>query len=401
MFFSDKQNEYWLKATHRWNIKTGATRSGKTYMDYYMIPRRIRACQGEGLIVILGNTQATIERNILEPMRKIYGPMVGSVRQNNEVYLFGQKCYAIGADKKGQVARIQGAGFEYCYGDEITTWSEDVFQMLKSRLSCKHSIFDGTCNPAGSGHWFKKFLDSGADIYNQTYTIDDNPFLDAEMVANLKSEYQGTIYYDRYILGHWVAAEGLIYRRFAEHPEAFIIDKVPALLEAIIGVDFGGGVSGHAFCCVGFTPGYQQMVILSDYWCKDALDPTRLNQEFLSFAEANSKYPIFDCWCDSEETTLINGMARAVNEKGWPLHVGKCVKRPINDRIRAMTSLMGSGRVKVMANCIYTIDALKTAVWANKAVDDVRLDDGTTNIDSLDAMEYAYERRLQNLGFRG
>lgn len=58
--------------------------------------------------------------------------------------------------------------------------------MLKSRLSCPHSHFDGTCNPESPTHWFKKFLDSDADIYCQAYTIDDNPTLPAQFVADLK-----------------------------------------------------------------------------------------------------------------------------------------------------------------------------------------------------------------------
>ena len=177
MKLSDKQKEFWNNCNCRWNIKSGATRSGKTYLDYFLIPKRIRTTKGQGLIVILGNTKGTIERNILEPMRNIYGPkLVGNISSNNTVRLFGKKVYALGADKKNRVEVIQGAGIEYCYGDEITTWSEEVFQMLKSRLDKPNSCFDGTCNPDHPNHWFKQFLDSDADIYHQHYTIDDNPF---------------------------------------------------------------------------------------------------------------------------------------------------------------------------------------------------------------------------------
>ena len=88
--------------------------------------------------------------------------------------------------------------------------------MLKSRLSCPHSHFDGTCNPESPTHWFKKFLDSDADIYCQAYTIDDNPTLPAQFVADLKKEYTGTVYYNRFILGQWMAANGVIYRLLAD-----------------------------------------------------------------------------------------------------------------------------------------------------------------------------------------
>ena len=73
--------------------------------------------------------------------------------------------------------------------------------MLKSRLDKPTSIFDGTCNPDSPNHWFKKFLDSDADIFLQHYVIDDNPFNSPEFIENLKKEYRGTVYYDRFILG--------------------------------------------------------------------------------------------------------------------------------------------------------------------------------------------------------
>ena len=64
---SSKQNEYIREATHRINMKVGAVRSGKSYVDVtYMIPRRIREVSGkEGLNVILGVSRETIERNVL------------------------------------------------------------------------------------------------------------------------------------------------------------------------------------------------------------------------------------------------------------------------------------------------------------------------------------------------
>ena len=172
MPLTEFQQEFLRNCSHRWNVKTGATRSGKTYLDCAVtIPKRICAARGEGLCVMLGNTLGTLERNVLEPMRALWGPeLVGVVRTSasgNIVQLFGRKVYVLGADNKKHIARIQGAAFEYAYGDEITTWDEGVFQMLKSRLSCPHSHFDGTCNPDNPQHWFKKFLDSEAERTSQ------------------------------------------------------------------------------------------------------------------------------------------------------------------------------------------------------------------------------------------
>lgn len=228
MLLSQKQIEFVRYGNHRWNFKGGATRSGKTYLDFrWMIPIRIRERIGkDGLTVILGVTKSTIERNVLEPMRNLYGDeLVGTISSDNTVWLFGEKCYCLGAEKMSQVSKIRGASIKYCYGDEVADWSVEVFELLKSRLDKEYSCFDGTFNPQHPEHWLKKFLESDADVFSQTYTIDDNPFLPDSFKENLKKEYAGTVFYDRYILGLWTRAEGLVYPNFDKEKHTF--DKPP------------------------------------------------------------------------------------------------------------------------------------------------------------------------------
>ena len=399
--FSPKQKEFWKNCNHRWNVKSGATRSGKTYQDYFLIPRRLLAVEGkEGLNVILGNTRETIRRNLLIPMQTLYGvDYVGNLRADNSCEMFGQKVFCLGADNANRVDKVRGASIKYCYGDEVTTWSQDVFDMLKSRLDKPYSKFDGTCNPENPQHWFKRFLDSDADVFLQAYTIDDNPFLDAVFVENLKREYRGTVLYDRYIKGLWVAAEGVVYRLFADHPEQFIVDDVPGTIRyATIGVDFGGGTSAHAFSCMGFTS-RNAIVCLADYREQAALDPTKLERDFVDFVRmCQMQWLVTDVWCDSAEQTLINGLRAAAAQARLGVNIGNAQKKPINDRIRALCILMGAGRFYINRRCEATIDALKSALWdSNHNTEDVRLDNGTTNIDSLDALEYSFEREIPTL----
>lgn len=408
--WTNKQKEFIRNAInphHRWNFKGGATRSGKTYLDfYYVIPQRIRERAGlDGLAVILGVTNSTIERNVLEPMRKIYGEdLVSRISSDNTIKLFGEKCYALGAEKISQLSKLRGASFKYCYGDEVADWSQEIFDLLKSRLDKPYSCFDGTFNPKAPQHWLKKFLETDADIYSQTYCIDDNPFLDAAFVENLKKEYSGTVLYDRYILGNWVAAEGAIYRDFADNPERYIInaDGLGEKLEIVkttIGVDFGGGSSAHAMCCVGITRGYKHLVVLDEYREQEALTPEKLTADFVDFAKrCKSRWYVTEVYCDSAEQTLINGLRTAAARDRLGVNVGNALKKPINNRIRALCMLMGTDRFKVLRHCKHTIDALRSAVWDSKHLtQDVRLDNGTTNIDSLDALEYAYERDISVL----
>lgn len=249
MPFTDEQQEFFNNANHRWNFKTGATRSGKTYGDFFWVPKRIRNRIGkDGSSVIIGVSKSTIERNVLEPMRKLWGKdLVRTISTDNTCYLFGERVHCLGAEKISQVSKIRGMSIKYCYGDEVAEWNKEVFELLKSRLDKEYSCFDGTLNPEGPNHWLKEFLDSDADIYNQHYTIFDNPYLPVEFVEQLCKEYEGTVYYDRYIKGLWALAEGLIYPMyencFAEPvgntPEAYCLSLDYGTQNAFAGVLWG------------------------------------------------------------------------------------------------------------------------------------------------------------------
>lgn len=212
---SQKQHEYIDNAAHRWNLKVGAVRSGKSFVDIaYTVPARLRAGHGkDGLNVILGVSRETIERNVLQPMRERYtSRLVGTINARNIARICGEDVYCLGAEKITQVAKIQGSSIKYAYGDEIAKWNREVFYMLQSRLDKPYSCFDGSCNPEYPNHWLKEFIDrKDIDLYLQPYTIFDNPFLPQGFVDALCKEYQGTVYYQRYILGEWALAEGLIY----------------------------------------------------------------------------------------------------------------------------------------------------------------------------------------------
>lgn len=238
-----KQAEYIRNATHRWNVACGAVRSGKSYCQIsYCIPARLMERKGlRGLRVILGATRANIERNVLQPMRDIYGDGVASsINSQNTCKILGEKIYCIGADNIRQVSKLRGSEIAYVAIDEATDINREVFEMLKSRLSLPWSCCDATTNPASPNHWFKEFLDSadrGVDIYCQNYTIYDNPFLPSEYVHALETEYAGNVWFDRYIKGLWTLAEGLVYPNYLESLCDSAPEDVPD--EYVISMDYG------------------------------------------------------------------------------------------------------------------------------------------------------------------
>lgn len=363
MLLSPKQIEFVKYGTHRWNFKGGATRSGKTYLDFrWIIPIRIRERIGkDGLAVILGVTKSTIERNVLEPMRNLYGDMlVGTISSDNTAWIFGEKCYCLGAEKVSQVSKIRGASIKYCYGDEVADWSEEVFALLKSRLDKEYSCFDGTFNPQYPDHWLKKFLDSNADIFSQTYTIDDNPFLPESFKENLKKEYEGTVYYDRYILGLWVRAEGLVYPMFGD---GCITQEIPDTGDYYISIDYGTlNPFSAGLWCVGKKCAVR---IAEIYYSGREEKKQKTDEEYCDMVErlAGDK-PIRAVVVDPSAASFIEALRRRSGFK---------VRHADNDvlnGIRTTSDFLRDGRIKIHAGCKDTIREFGLYRWDEKAGSD-------------------------------
>lgn len=411
MIISDKQKEYIRNAHHRFNIKIGARRCGKTYLDIlYMIPKRIIERKGkDGLNVIFGVSKGTIERNVLQPLREIYGnELISAINSQNIAYLFGEEVYCLGCEKANQVSKIQGTSIKYAYGDEIAKWCQEVFIMIQGSLDKPYSCFDGALNPESNTHWFKvDFLDTieekGIDAYVQSYTIFDNPFLSKEFIDNLCKEYEGTVYYNRLILGQWCNAEGLIYKRFADNPKKYIWDKNKKLPEGytIIGIDYGGNKSGQAFVCTRISYDYKTIIALGSEKHMGDIDPDDLFELEIEFAK-KMEYK-YNCnidyiFPDNEEVVLIRGLRKGAPERGLNALVRGCIKEPINDRIDLFRTMLAYDMFwYIEEECKTLVEAISSALWDEDAKEDTRLDDFTSDIDTMDAFEYSWTKFMRQI----
>ena len=169
-------------------------------------------------------------------------------------------------------------------------------------------------------------------------------------------------------------------------------------MEICVGVDFGGNKSGHAFVATAKTHNYKDLILLkSDRWFGElvAADLERLIIDFIG--AILSKYgPVDYVYWDNAETVLGRGIKVAIGNKCPSIIVRPALKCAVNDRIRCTTMLMGNARFWVCDECQTVKDALSDAVWDEKqTTKDERLDDGSTDIDSLDAMEYTFERNMK------
>ena len=370
---SDKQLEFWKNATHRWNFKVGATRSGKTYMDYFLIPKRILERRGkEGLAVILGNTRETIRRNIIIPMQDIYGSgRVGNIRSDNSCIMFGERVFVLGADNANHVDRIRGTSIKYCYGDEVATWNPEVFDMLKSRLDKPYSCFDGALNPQGPNHWLKGFLDSDADIYLQHYTIFDNPYLPQDFIDNLCKEYAGTVYYKRYILGEWALAEGLIYpmyeKSLSQPPEFDPRKPETAPDRYCLSIDYG---TQNAFAALLWARyGAVWYAIKEYYYSGRETGEQKTDEEYARELDS------FTSGIGGPEDKL-----RTVIDPSAASFIALLRKRrkyrvlpadnAVSDGIRETATALQTGKIKISPDCKSWIKEAQGYVWDEKVLND-------------------------------
>lgn len=374
MPFSAKQREYFDNADRRWNFKTGATRSGKTYMDYFVIPKRIRARIGKpGLVVILGVTKSTIERNILEPMRNIWGSeLVGEINSHNICYMFGERVYCLGAEKVSQVSKLRGASIKYVYGDEVADWNPEVFDMLKSRLDKPYSCFDGALNPQGPTHWLKSFLDNPEfDTYVQKYTIFDNPFLPKEFVDNLCKEYEGSVYYLRYILGEWALAEGLVY----SFGEDNIVDEQPRGAEYYISIDYG---TLNPFSAGLWSVTGAKAVRIQEYYYDGRSQKRQLtDEEYCDEIQALADgYPVAKVIVDPSAASFITALKR----RGFRVQQAD---NAVLDGIRRTSVFLRNGTIKIHRSCADSIREFGLYRWDEKAASDAVVKENDHAMDDI------------------
>lgn len=403
MIITDKQKEFIKNSTHRYNLKIGARRCGKTYLDIlFTIPDRIISRKGkDGLICIFGVTTSTIERNVLQPLREIYGKeLIGNINAKNIVKLFGEEVYCLGTEKVSQVSKIQGTSIKYAYGDEIAKWNKEVFIMIQGSLDKPYSCMDGALNPENKNHWLKKdFIDQvqekGLDVYIQHYTIFDNPFLPKEFVQNLCKEYEGTVYYNRLILGEWCDAEGIIFTLIANNKDRYITEEQHSGFISI-GIDWGGHKSAHTIVATRIQRNFSSIQVLaSDKMEATGTDTNAIFKWIIRFIEEiQKKYGVIEgIFADSAEQVLNNSLRKELMNNGIAIPVADSVKTPIEDRIRLIMVLLNTDNISFIKDKTNTvIEALQTALYDENADTERWLDDFSSDIDTIDAFCYSWTK---------
>lgn len=387
-------------------IADGAIRSGKTIaMIIGFLTWSQEMYSGESFI-LAGKTMGALKKNVVRPMLQIleaWGWSYTYIRSGTDARIeIGSNVYYLyGANTEAAQDALQGLTAAGAYLDEAALFPRSFIDQAIGRCSVDGWKVWMNCNPEGPHAYIKEeFIDKATEkrVYRLHFVMDDNLTLSVDRKEAYRRAWSpGSVFYKRFILGLWVAADGLIYQQFSDNVKQYLVDpkwmEENEIIYATIGVDFGGTKSAHSFTLTGFTRGYKQVIVLDEYYCKKRINPKQLQDDFIDFVRrAQSKYKVYEAYCDSAEQTLIAGLEMACSQAHVGIDIKNAIKGSINDRIAFYNSLIAQNRWKVMKHCKHIIEAFENACYDDKKKNmDIRLDDGLMNVDSLDSTEYSTE----------
>lgn len=387
-------------------IADGSIRSGKTIACIIGFLTWSQEMFSGQSFILAGKTMGALKKNVVRSMQQIleaWGWSYTYIRSGTDarIEIGSNTYYLYGANTEASQDALQGLTAAGAYADEAALFPQSFIDQMIGRCSVDGWKVWMNCNPEGPHAYIKEeFIDKAKEkkVYRLHFMMDDNLTLSAQRKEAYKRSWSpGSVFYKRFILGLWVAADGLIYQQFADNVKQYLIDenwlKENEIIYATIGVDFGGTKSAHSFTLTGFTRGYKQVVVLDEYYYKKRINPKQLQDDFIDFVKrAKQKYKVYEAYCDSAEQTLIAGLEMACVQAHVGIEIKNAIKGSINDRIAFYNSLIAQNRWKVMKHCKHIISAFENACYDDKKKNmDVRLDDGLMNVDSLDSTEYSTE----------
>lgn len=419
------------------NVAEGAVRAGKT-IDNVFVFAELLEISPDRLHLATGSTSSNARLNIgdcnglgLEYIfagRCRWGKYKGS-EALTVMTATGEKTVLFAGGKNADFyKRIRGLSIGMWIATEIDLHHETMIREAFSRqLAARDRRVFWDLNPSAPGAMiYSAYIDryarhvaSGAlppDFYNWThFTIFDNATISEARLSEILAQYEvGSLWYRRDILGERCAAEGTIYTRFANDPAAFTVPReaLPPLSFITVGLDFGGNRSRTAMVACGFTAGFTRLYALDEEKVSGdvgEIDAERVNEACYRFLRRLHRdfpdVPIRYVFCDNEEQYLIAGLRKYLRtrlERGECAWLSGCAvknarKYPIGERIRCETTLFATSRLYLTPACAALAAGLSGALWESGTEKAVRLDDFTSDVDILDAFEYAFEGYIPKL----
>lgn len=370
LVWEPQANVHWPQvkdSRSRMTCLSGSVRSGKTILANLRWMGDMAKEYTSGTWrprLMVGKTERTLERNILEPLRKATAGAFDYSRGSGQASFLGNPIDLVGANDERAESKIRGSTYYAAYVDEWSLIPESFHTMLLSRLSMHGAYVIGTTNPDSPFHYLKEnYLDRAGeadmDITHIQFQLEDNTTLDPKYIRNLKAEYTG-LWYRRFILGQWVQAAGAVYDMW--EPKKHVRRMKPDFRYDghFVSIDYGTS-NPCTFGLYGYwleDDGRPHVHLIKEYYYDGRDKGQKTDSEYaddlMDFAKGHPTY------LDPSAASF----AAELRKRGVHVIPGA---NDVLDGIRVVSSFLHEGRYSVDPACTMTIREYTSYIWDERA----------------------------------
>ena len=372
-------------------ICDGAIRSGKTvFMMLSFVDDAMRRYNNQRFGICGKTVDSTVKNIIMPYLSLVYAKekyniqwkrtdkmlVVSKGNITNYFEIFGGK-------DESSFALIQGRTLAGVLIDEVALIPRSFVEQALARCSVDGSKLWFNCNPASPQHWFYTEWVCKPKEHNALrlhFLLEDNPSLSQRIIDRYKSMYTG-VFYNRYVLGEWCVAEGLVY----DFGEDNITDETPKNGEYYISVDYGtlNPFSAGLWCVLGD----KATRIKEFYYDGRKKGIQRTDEEYCDNIEELAKgYNIHQVIVDPSAASFITALRRR------NFSVRKA-NNDVLDGIRRTAVYLKNGNVKIHRSCADSIAEFGLYRWDDKATSDTVIKE---NDHAMDEIRYFCNTIMKN-----
>ena len=362
-------------------IADGAIRSGKTaFMTLSFVDDAMRRYNNQRF-GICGKTVDSTVKNIIMPYLALsYAKdryniqwkrtdkimVVSDGKRENIFEIFGGK-------DEASFMLIQGRTLAGVLFDEAALQPRSFVEQACARCSVDGSKMWFNCNPASPQHWFYKEWVCDLKKHNAIrlhFQLEDNPSLSQHIIDRYKSMYTG-VFYNRYILGEWCVAEGLVY----DFGEQNITDDTPKNGEYYISIDYGtqNPFSAGLWCVLGD----KAVRIKEFYYNGREKGIQRTDEEYCDNVDELAKgYNIRQVVVDPSAASFI----ASLRKRGYSI---RKANNDVLDGIRRTAVYLKNGNIKIHRSCVDSIAEFGLYRWDDKATADTVIKENDHAMDDI------------------
>lgn len=366
-------------------ICDGSIRAGKTMTMAVSFILWAFTAFDKQVFAICGKTIESVRRNIVTHLPQWLDGIVRIQERRSENLLIisfagkTNRFYLFGGKDEGSAALIQGMTLAGVMFDEVALMPRSFVEQALARCSVEGSKFWFNCNPDSPEHWFYKEWIQKHKEKNALYlhfTMKDNNSLSEKVKKRYENMYSG-VFYDRFIRGLWVVAEGLVYDFFQSKKETIIktVD-MNDYNEFYVSIDYGTINP----CSMGLWGVNSEGAarIRESYFDSRKEGRQRTDEEhYQALVELVEDLPITRVIVDPSAASFIECIRR---------HGDFRVKPAINsviDGIRITSSLLNSGMIRIDPSCKDCIREFGLYRWDEKKTSDTVLKENDHAMDEV------------------